>query len=39
VKSLPLGAIRWLVVVAVVYAAVMMLYSASQEPDSEPENP
>jgi len=28
VKSLPLGAIRWLVVVVVIYAAAMMLYSA-----------
>ena len=28
VKSLPLGAVRWLVIVVVVYTAVMMLRSA-----------
>jgi uncharacterized membrane protein YfcA len=29
VKSLPLGAVRWLVIVAVIYTAVMMLRSAA----------
>lgn len=34
VKSLPLGAVRWLVVVVVLYAAVMMLRSArAEQPD------
>lgn len=37
VKSLPLGAVRWLVVVVVLYAAVMMLRSARVEaPDVAP---
>jgi uncharacterized membrane protein YfcA len=31
VKSLPLGAVRWLVIVVVVYTASMMLRSAMQE--------
>jgi hypothetical protein len=31
VKSLPLYAVRWLVIVVVVYAAVMMLLSARAE--------
>ncbi len=31
VKSLPLGAIRWLVVAVVLYTAVMMLRSAARE--------
>ena len=31
VKSLPLGVVRWLVVVVVVYTAIMMLRSASRE--------
>lgn len=31
VRSLPLGAVRWLVIVAVVYTAVMMLRSAAIE--------
>ena len=31
VKSLPLTALRWLVIVVVVYAAVLMLRSARQE--------
>ena len=35
VKSLPLGAIRWLVVVVVIYAAAMMLYSARSESPAE----
>jgi hypothetical protein len=29
VKSLPLGAVRWLVIAAVIYTAVMMLRSAA----------
>lgn len=38
VKSLPLGVIRWLVVVVVIYAAAMMLYSArSESPDESRE--
>ena len=39
VKSLPLNAMRWLVVVVVVYAAIAMLRSAYTEPhqDSTPE--
>jgi uncharacterized membrane protein YfcA len=32
VKSLPLGAVRWLVIVVVVYTAVAMLRSASAQP-------
>jgi uncharacterized membrane protein YfcA len=32
VKSLPLNAIRWLVVVAVVYASIVMLRSAARKP-------
>ena len=37
VKSLPLVAVRWLVVVVVIYAAIAMLRSAaSNVPDSEP---
>ena len=37
VKSLPLGAVRWLVVVVVFYAAVMMLRSARRgRPESMP---
>ncbi len=32
VKSLPLGTIRWLVVVVVLYTAVMMLHSARKRP-------
>lgn len=37
VKSLPLVAVRWLVVIVVIYAAVAMLRSAaSKVPDSEP---
>ena len=35
VKSLPLGVIRWLVVVVVIYAAAMMLYSARSESHAE----
>jgi hypothetical protein len=31
VKSLPLGAVRWLVIVVVVYTASMMLRSAMLE--------
>jgi uncharacterized membrane protein YfcA len=31
VRSLPLGAVRWLVVVVVVYTAIMMLRSARSE--------
>jgi uncharacterized membrane protein YfcA len=31
VKSLPLGAVRWLVVIVVVYTALMMLNSAARE--------
>jgi uncharacterized membrane protein YfcA len=31
VRSLPLGAVRWLVIVVVVYTAVMMLRSAARE--------
>ena len=44
VKSLPLVAVRWLVVVVVIYAAVVMLRSASQrttfsKPDVSPYAP
>jgi uncharacterized membrane protein YfcA len=35
VKSLPLSAIRWLVVVVVLYAAGLLLYSAATERDVE----
>jgi len=35
VKSLPLGVIRWLVVVVVIYAAAMMLYSARSDSHAE----
>jgi uncharacterized membrane protein YfcA len=31
VKSMPLGAVRWLVIVVIVYTAVMMLHSARAE--------
>jgi uncharacterized membrane protein YfcA len=31
VKSLPLGAVRWLVVFVVLYTAVMLLRSAAQK--------
>jgi uncharacterized membrane protein YfcA len=34
VKSLPLSAVRWLVVIVVVYTAVMMLRSAMVERDA-----
>jgi uncharacterized membrane protein YfcA len=37
VKSLPLGAVRWLVVVVVVYTATMMLRSAFMEKGSAAE--
>ena len=37
VKSLPLDAVRWLVVVVVVYTAGMMLRSAARERRAEPE--
>jgi uncharacterized membrane protein YfcA len=36
VKSLPLGALRWLVVVVVVYTAVVMLGSARATAEPEP---
>ena len=35
VKSLPLTALRWVVIVAVLYAAVLMIRSASHKPTSE----
>ena len=37
VRSLPLAAVRWLVVVVVVYTAVMLLRSAATEPAEAPE--
>jgi uncharacterized membrane protein YfcA len=39
VKSLPLVAVRWLVVVVVIYAAVVMLRSAQRGAGPEPDDP
>ncbi|HZV76870.1 MAG TPA: sulfite exporter TauE/SafE family protein [Candidatus Babeliales bacterium] len=36
VKSLPLAALRWLVVIVVLYAAIVMLRSAARQTDQEP---
>jgi uncharacterized membrane protein YfcA len=38
VKELPLYWVRWLVIVVVVYAATMLLYSAMTEKDGVPEH-
>ena len=39
VRSMPLGAVRWLVVVVVIYTAVMMLRSAVRERSTSPASP